>query len=212
MIEIEKYPKIQSIFKRDMLNNPSKLIEGDFTNNEFKYLANNVWIGTEKIDGTNIRVIWDGQHVTFRGRTDRAILNDRILKMLQEKFDDDNLKETFGETPVILFGEAYGERIQKGHNYIPNGVDFILFDIKIGHWWLDDDGINENADKLGIDVVPIIAAGTIYDLIDIVKHGFKSTIAHNHDYDAEGLVCKPDIPLFDRAGRRIITKIKTRDF
>ena len=89
---MEKYPKIQSVFKRDMINNPSKLIINQFTTEEFDYLKDNIWIGTEKIDGTNIRVIWDGKYVTFRGRTDAAILHDRIIKMLQDKFNNDKLR------------------------------------------------------------------------------------------------------------------------
>lgn len=48
--------------------------------------------------------------------------------------------------------------------------------------------------------------------IEYVKKGFKSTIAENPDYDAEGLVLKTPYCLQFRNGQRIITKIKTCDF
>jgi len=32
------------------------------------------------------------------------------------------------------------------------------------------------------------------------------------DFQAEGIVARPGVELFDRAGRRIITKLKCRDF
>ena len=53
---------------------------------------------------------------------------------------------------------------------------------------------------------------SIPEAIEFVKEGFKSRIAENKDYDAEGLVLKAPLGLLDRRGERIITKIKTCDF
>ena len=53
---------------------------------------------------------------------------------------------------------------------------------------------------------------TIKEAIEFVKKGFKSTIAENKDYDAEGLVLKTPYGLQLRNGERIILKIKTEDF
>jgi hypothetical protein len=53
---------------------------------------------------------------------------------------------------------------------------------------------------------------TLKEAIDYVKQGFKSTIAENKDYDAEGLVLKTPNGLLRRNGERLITKIKTVDF
>lgn len=35
--------------------------------------------------------------------------------------------------PVTIFGEGYGVKIQKGGNYIPDDVNFILFDVRFGN-------------------------------------------------------------------------------
>lgn len=53
---------------------------------------------------------------------------------------------------------------------------------------------------------------TISEAIEYVKGGFKSTVAENPEYDAEGLVLKTPFALQFRNGQRIITKIKTCDF
>jgi len=209
---MEKYHKINSVYKRDMENNPSKLIDGDWVNHTIQMLQDITWICTEKIDGTNIRVIWDGDNIEFRGKTDKAIIPDHLLNKLTNMFSYEKMKEQFGDKEVCLYGEGYGFKIHKGHDYIKKDVSFILFDIKVGKWWLEYEDIVDIAYDLGIDTVPVIHIGGLNEAIEIVKEGFKSKIAQNEDYDAEGLVCKPIITLFDRAGNRIVTKVKTRDF
>ena len=65
---------------------------------------------------------------------------------------------------------------------------------------------------MGLKIVPIIGYMTLNEAIEFVKNGYKSTIAENKNYDAEGLVLKTKDGLLDRSGNRIITKIKTKDF
>ena len=66
-----KYTKIETVFKRDV-EGTKKLIEGEYIDKSVEYLKDNLWIGTEKIDGTNTGVVWDGYNVTFQGRTEKA--------------------------------------------------------------------------------------------------------------------------------------------
>ena len=89
---------------------------------------------------------------------------------------------------------------------------FILFDVKIGDWWLTRDSNKDIANKLNISIVPIIGIWKLESAIEHVKGSFKSTISHNREYVAEGLVMKPAVELFNRKGERIITKIKHKDF
>ena len=65
---MKEYIKIQTIFKRDLLTNHKTLLEGDYSLPEFDYLKDNTWIFTEKVDGTNIRVMWDGKEIAFGGK------------------------------------------------------------------------------------------------------------------------------------------------
>lgn len=211
------YHKIQSVFLRDPETNMKKLDFGKWAKPEFEYLANQNWYWTEKIDGTNIRVIFDGETVEFKGKSDNAEIPKPLLKKLAETFTLEKMKsnfinlcETYGG--VCLYGEGYGKKIQKGHHYISDDVSFILFDVKVGFFWLERDNLYDIAGKLDIPIVPIMGAGSLSDAIALASMGFKSTIAENKDYDAEGLICFPTCQLFNRHGDRVITKIKTRDF
>jgi hypothetical protein len=133
-----KYHKILSLFKRDM-EGDKKFIIGEWTTPELEYLKDNKWVFTEKVDGTNIRVMWDGKDVVFGGRSDDAQLPVYLIYKLDEHFKTMSqrlkLKEIFPpeeDLDVVLYGEGYGAKIQKGGgNYIPDGVDFVLFDVLI---------------------------------------------------------------------------------
>lgn len=216
-----KYQKIQTLFLRDDKN---IIIPDQFTYPEFEYLKDNKWECTEKIDGTNIRIELDFNvhddgvrevNVNFKGRTDEATIPAHLYRRLEELFDNVNWLEVFditSTTSITLYGEGYGTKIQKGGNYISSGVDFILFDVKVDKWWLQRDAVEDVANKLNIKIVPLIGYMTIPEAIEYVKKGFKSTIAENKDYDAEGLVLKTTTGLLRRNGERLITKIKTVDF
>lgn len=208
--KIKEYHKIDSIFKRDM-NKPNKpFIIGDWAKPEFEFLKDCKWEWTEKIDGTNIRVMFDGNEINFGGKSDNAQIPAKLVKVLQDKFlpQLDLFKEKFADG-VCLYGEGFGASIQTGGNYIPDGVDFILFDVLIGKYWLDRENVNEIADRLGLRKVHIVGKGTITEAIEFVKSGFNSVIG---TAKAEGLVIRPTTELFNRKGERVITKIKTRDF
>jgi len=208
---MKEYHKINTLYKRDMETKNKTLIIGKYSMPEFEYLQNNEWSFTEKIDGTNIRVIWDSTNkdITFKGKTDNAQIPANLYKELALIFVSDKLAEVFPDTDVCFYGEGYGVKIQNGGSYIPDGNDFILFDIKIGDWWLQRKDILGIAEKLGLDVVPDIGTGTLADLVNLVRTGFNSKIG---TCIAEGIVARPLVELKARNGERIITKLKYRDF
>lgn len=208
-----KYHKIQTVYNRDPDDNFKTVIPGDWSLPEFDILKKINWIWTEKIDGTNIRVMWDGASVSFAGKTDNAQIPPHLLKKLQEIFTEDLMNDKFfGSFNICLYGEGYGAKIQKGGgDYIPDGVDFILFDIKIGNWWLKREDVISIADSLDIMVVPEIGRGPLSIAIDLAERGFLSTVS-KMERVAEGLVMRPPVELFNRGGRRIICKIKHKDF
>lgn len=206
---MKEYHKIDTVFMRDPSTKHRTLLEGQFAQDTFSYLAGNEWVFTEKVDGTNIRVMVNGQ-VTFGGKTDDAQIPAALVQRLQERFlpQADRLAEMFPDGGC-LYGEGYGARIQKGGgNYRPD-QDFVLFDVKVGEWWLQRGDVEDVAAKLGLDVVPIIGRGTLADAVELAREGFNSTWG---DFRAEGIVARPSVELKARNGRRIITKIKHRDF
>jgi len=209
---MNEYPKIQTMFKRDMQNNGKALLEGQWTMPEFEYLANNVWEFTEKVDGTNIRVMFKDGTVTFGGKTDAAQipapLVERLIALFHTEERREQMRDMFPEGGTCLYGEGYGAKIQNGGNYRAD-QDFVLFDVKVGNWWLRRFDVEEVAQLLDLDVVPIIGEGTLHDAITLAKVGITSMWG---DFAAEGIVARPKTELLTRGGHRIITKIKSRDF
>jgi len=207
---MKEYHKITSVYERDPETKFKTLLDGKWAKPEFQFLANDEWIFTEKVDGTNIRVYWDGEKVIFGGRTDNAQLYAPLVEKLQSYFYSGAMSECFEAKDVCLYGEGYGAKIQKaGGNYISDNVDFVLFDVLINGNWLNRSDVVNIANTLQIDVVPIIGKGTLYDGIKLCKEGFNSTWGN---FKAEGVVARPAIELCDRRGHRIITKIKCKDF
>lgn len=210
---MQKYPKIQTLFKRCTEKGPdkNKLIEGDWTLPEFEALADLEWEATEKIDGTNISVIWDGEKVQFAGRDEDAQIPARLVNHLIGIFTAD-LFHSLELPPMIVFGEGYGAGIQKvGKLYKENGAGFTPFDIWCGDLWLERKNVVSIAVKLGVNPVPALGMMPLGRAIDVVRGGFNSFIG-GQDAPAEGLVLRAPCDLLTRRGERLMAKIKTKDF
>lgn len=209
---MKEYHKIETVFERDV-NGTKKLIEGKFRNETVEFLKNNTWQFTEKIDGTNIRVHWDGHKISFGGRTDKAQIPNHLMDRLNEIFSNVSTEELFeqmfGEKEVILFGEGYGTKIQKVGNLYRTDVSFILFDVMVEGMYLARNNVESIATSLGVEIVPIVLEGTISDAIKFVKNRPNSTIGQA---PMEGVVGRPNVEVLDRRGNRLIVKIKVCDF
>lgn len=207
-----EYHKIEPPFIRE--DGTKKLIEGKFKNETLEFLKDLKWQFTEKIDGTNISIVWDGHKVEFHGRTERAQIPAHLVNKLNDLFsgqvNEEMFEQIFGDTPMILYGEGYGYKIQNGGAY-RDDVSFILFDVyqPTTDVWLKREAVESIANQLGIEVVPIILEGTINDAVQFIKTEPQSTIGKAK---MEGVVGRPYIELKDRMGKRVITKIKVFDF
>lgn len=131
-----EYPKTENLFLRD--EDTHKLIIGAYRRPEFDIPK--FWHVTEKLDGTNCRVVYDplGATVDYRGRSDRATMKSDLvdwmaahypLEAMQRQFDDylgaDKIE---AGTKVTIFGEGYGPGIQQGGYY--SGIRrFRMFDV-----------------------------------------------------------------------------------
>lgn len=173
--------------------------------------------------------------VRIAGKTDNANIPKNLLKHMQEKYPDEKVLAALGlkefipvdewenehnwlayeDIPNIytIYGEGYGEGIQSGGWYIKEGNEFIVFDVKVNDIYLKTNVRDEIAAKLGAPVVPLVGYFTLDEAIEFVRKGFRSLIAQNPDAKmAEGLVLRTDPGLCNRMGKRIIVKIKYKDF
>ncbi len=205
---MNEYHKINSIFKRD---ERGKFL-AEYADPVFGYLYLNQWDFTEKVDGTNVRVFWDheAKTVQFGGKTDNAQMPVFLIDRLRGLFPVEKFSVLYPDVSMLLFGEGYGAKIQKGGgNYKSDGQDFVLFDVSIGNFWLERENVGDIGQKLGLRVVPSIGKGNIYQAIKLCQDGFKSQWG---DFQAEGIVLRPTVEIKTRRGERIITKVKCRDF
>ena len=228
------YQKINTIFMRDVNN--IIMPYNDFVSPELEWLRNCKFDATEKIDGTNMRIevsckLIEGELrmvVEYKGKSDEAQIPPHLYKFMVETFPKEKVlaaldlpeiitdtvlaEKEWGIPKYTIYGEGYGVKIQNGGNYISNGVGFIVFDVKVNDWWLLRNNVAEIAEKLGAPMVPYMGQFTIDEAIEFVRKGFKSTIAENKEYLAEGLVLTSPYGIKNRKGERIIFKIKHNDF
>lgn len=206
-----EYIKIPNIYKRET-HGKNCLIEGEYSTPYLEYLSGNEWDWSEKVDGTNIRVIWDGYRVELKGRTDRADIPKHLKERLEELFcgnaKEELFESTFGGKPVVLYGEGYGDKIQKNGGMYGK-VNFILFDVYVDGYWLNRDAVSDIAGVFDIKTVPVVGSGTLSEAVEYIKGHPKSTL---REMELEGIVCRPKQEMFTRNGDRIIVKIKCRDF
>ena len=210
------YHKIKTVWNRDPATKWKTLIEGSWAIPEFEILKGIQWDWYEKVDGTNIRVICDpffSDTVIFKGRSDKAHIPPFLLDKLRELFPVDFFADAFdlkksGQAPICLYGEGFGERIQKiGKEY--GKPDFCLFDIRIGDMWLQQDFVSGIAGSYELWRAPLMGRGPLMEAIDWAQNTIESTWG---GFDAEGLILRPPVDLFNSRGGRIIGKIKTKDF
>lgn len=232
------YGKIETLYTRD--ENTHRLIQPLVLKNRIYGLLK-TWRFTEKIDGTNIRVIWypfvalcghvlkgwsdnfcsacgtevkgfgPGQ-LSFGGKTDNAQIHADLVKHLYGMVTAEQMKAVFPDTPAVLYGEGYGAGIQKGGGDYSPTKKFILFDVLVdGTWWLSYENICDVAAKLSFDVVPDFGEMTLEDATELVRVGFQSKL-NGGKAKSEGLVGRPLEALFDKKGARLIVKLKTKDF
>ena len=209
----------------------------DGTNMRIEVTKAEVWddpMEPSKLEGVEFTV-------RFAGKTDNAQIPPKLQKFMEENYPDekvfsalglkkfipveewvehkwvtsDGITQSYDAIPDIytIYGEGYGAGIQKaGGNYISNGVGFIVFDVKVNDIYLLTSARDEIATKLGAPIVPFMGYFTIDEAIDFVRKGFKSNIAENQEFIAEGLVLRTDLGLRNRMGKRLIVKVKYEDF
>jgi len=209
----KEYQKIGNVFKFD---EKFRTVVG--LNEPYETLKNIIWQGTEKIDGTNIRIHWDGHDIEIAGHTNKAQIPPKLLEYLNNLFLTPEMEyvfeQIFGESEVYIFGEGFGAGIQKaGGDYVENGTDvsFIVFDVNIGGFDLDRANTTDVANKLGLPSVPVCFEGTLDEAKTWVAEHHMSTL-NGGKHEMEGLVLVPrDIQLYDKKHHLIKCKCKYRD-
>jgi hypothetical protein len=221
---MKPYHSIETIYKRDKATN--LLHFGEIRMPEIAAVRE--WTFSEKIDGTNIRAIVTLAGIEVRGRSDNAQLHPDLIKAVLANFNHGRVVEYFTtyrgkelapEWSVTFYGEGYGAGIQKGGAY-SDTKRFRCFDVMLGDsWWLDDSEMRRICADLSVPVVPALGLNaylpiTREHLEYLLPNG--SVVAFEDrgvtGVQAEGVVAKPTVVLFDKHGNRVMWKLTFREF
>lgn len=215
--DFTKYDKFSSPFKKD-----EKFINTEELSQDLPYGS---WIVTEKIDGTNIRIILtkpdeEGNRDIHIGSR-KLILNqsDKGSKVYFDCLEELNLnkiKEYFKDvdSTVIVYGEGYGAGVQKGGIY-SSKKNFRVFDIRIGKAYQDFRYVKKVCLDNQLNLVPIIAELEFLSYEECVarlKQTSQTYIKEGTGGKPEGFVYKFEPVLLNKYGERLIFKVKNKDF
>ncbi|ADI96248.1 RnlB RNA ligase 2 [Acinetobacter phage Ac42] len=214
--------------------------------------CDNHFVAREKIHGTNFSVIITKDSIqpakrsgpiseteSFFGWQDLMAKYRKSFEVIQEKLIAGEYKQEIEGSPgfvpsvtvekVQIFGEYAGGGIQKEVDY--GEKDFYAFDVMFDDKYINDVAATGVASVAGLKMAPIIAIGTLEELLKLPVE-FNTTVptynklwdeAGNGFYDfvkpeaptdnvGEGLVIKPVVPAFLGNGSRIAIKYKTDAF
>lgn len=179
---------------------------------EMFYKNNIPMLASEKVDGTSVGIVWDGERISFIGHTDKSQFAPRYLEYLQSRFGTKEfeacVEEIFEDKSVIL----YGEGISKDYNVhygCPDG-EFIFYDVQLANGkFMNRTALVEIAEKLGMKT-PYEEVMTMQQAIDYVKQRPMSKL--DSSVHMEGLVLRPTVELYTSNDERIICKVKVKDF
>jgi len=178
---MSEYHKIETLYERD----EHFKIGPDLVLRNRVYDTLKTWRWTEKVDGTNIRVIWQGGKLSFGGKTDNASIPAELVKWLYENINPEKLAACFptaatssstakGTAPASSVAASTAD--QEAHRLRRVVIDTDIEHTRMGGWWLSDENMRDVASKLGLDAVPYLGEMTLEDATDKVRAGFRSSL------------------------------------
>lgn len=165
----------------------------------------------EKIHGTSAHVRFNDGKLNFHpggidAPTFKGLFN---VEELEKAFKD------LGQTRIIVYGEAYGGKINRQSNRYGPDIRFVAFDVKINDYWLNVDDADKVVTKLGLQFVPYkIIPSTLYAIDDARdEHSIQANRNGVEEPQImEGVVLRPLVEFSTKGGKRVIAKHKREEF
>ena len=212
------YPKIETLWKRN--KEDGVIIPGKYSLDEFDNVKR--WDISEKIDGTNIRIIYDDTFedsdavIKYKGKKEKSQIPQPLWLHLEKTFTMEFFERVFwGAYYVVIFGEGYGPKIQSGGAYRAD-QGFIGFDIYVDGWWLTQQAVYDTLSNEQIDVVPHLGRGTIPEIVHFLKAmaeaDSSSVISRQCLKPMEGIVARSYPLMLFRNGNPLMFKLKCIDY
>jgi hypothetical protein len=168
----------------------------------------------EKIDGTSAHISWDGHQMHF-------FSGGASNELFRKLFNEENLKETFLKNglgvgrKVVVYGEAYGGKIQGMSATYGKDLKFVAFDVRIDDMWLSVDKADAFVQEIGLEFVYYERVSTDLVALDAQRDADSTQAVRNGIGTGkmrEGVILRPLIELTKNNGERIICKHKRDEF
>lgn len=165
----------------------------------------------EKIHGTSAHVQWKDNEVKFFSG---GCKHETFVAL----FNKDELEKKFKETgvdSVIVYGEAYGGKLQGMRETYGDKLQFVAFEVKIGNCWLSVPQAYWFVADLGLEFIAYENIPTTLEALNRVRdapsiQAFRNGCGNNKM--REGIVLRPPIELTKNNGERVIAKYKREEF
>ncbi len=126
-----------------------------------------------------------------------------------------NKFKEFDRNSLIIYGEAYGGKVQKMRHTYGDDLKFIAFEVKIGESWLDVPNAENVANNFGLEYVWYKKIKADINILNELRDQPSVQSKRNgikEDQKAEGIVIRPPKELYDFQGGRVRAKHKREDF
>lgn len=200
-----KYPSIENSYREKFI----QIIRGTEA-------VNDTWWAFEKADGSNFAIIYDGKKVSYGKRGGLIPEGENFFNHLQvmpeyagSLVDLYHSVLRLDNQVITVYGEIFGQGIQKGVNYGPK--QFRFFDVVIDGIFVDQERLFDF--EFGkLKLLPFIGKGT-FDEVLALNCEFDSLVLGIPNNTAEGFVMKPNKTLFlPETDTRVILKKKSEKF
>lgn len=133
-------------------------------------------------------------------------------------FDIEDLKARFaalGPTKMIIYGEAYGGKMQGMSGTYGKDLKFVAFDVLVNEYWLDVPTAADFTAKMGLEFVPYERVSTDIEVLNAQRDLPSRQAVRNGITEpriSEGVVLRPPIEVVMKNGSRICAKHKRSEF
>lgn len=166
-----------------------------------------------KIDGTSSHLSWNGGKLGFFSGGSK---HESFVALFDHEALSKAFMDSFGaDMKVIVYGEAYGGKLQGMSKTYGPSLRFVAFDVRVGENWLSVPKAENVVQRLGLEFVhyneiptdlAAIDAERDADSVQAVRNGMGS------GHMREGVVLRPLIEVTMNNGERIICKHKRDEF
>ena len=163
----------------------------------------------EKVDGTSAHISWKNGNLTFSSGGASAVLFNALFdhKAMAVALSKMNCGD------VVIYGEAYGGKVQGLSHRYGKDLKFIAFDVRHKDIWFDVPVAEAFVTELGLEFVPYERVSTDLESLNAArdKNSEVSIRRGMGTHPREGIVIRPINECVDKDGDRIIAKHKGED-